>query len=61
MGNKTLENKAERISFAKTANEEAYLNSMMSEVRQKEYTCVSGCTSCISCGGNDYHLTNSFN
>lgn len=54
MANKTLENKTEVISPAKTASEKAYLNSMMPEVRQKGYTCISGCTSCISCGGNDY-------
>ena len=56
MGNKSLENKTKSMSLAKTANEIAYLNSMMSEVRQEEYTCVSGCQNCISCGGNDVYL-----
>lgn len=54
MTNKTLENKAEGVSLVKTTNEKAYLNSMMPEVRQEGYTCVTGCTSCVSCGGNDY-------
>ncbi|GAG63401.1 unnamed protein product [marine sediment metagenome] len=54
MANKSLESKAKRGSLAKTANEIAYLNSMMPEVRQEGYTCVSGCTDCVSCGGNDY-------
>ena len=53
----SLENKAKTGSPVKTASEIAYLNSMMPEVRQEEYTCVSGCTSCISCGGNDYTPT----
>jgi len=55
MGNKSLENKARSMTSAKTANERAYLNGMMSEVRQEGYTCVSGCQSCISCGGNDFY------
>jgi len=42
-------------TLEKTANEIVYLNSMMPEVRQEGYTCVSGCKDCISCGGNDYH------
>jgi len=54
MANKTLENKAKSISLVKTANEKAYIDSMMSEMEQEGYSCVSGCTSCISCGGNDY-------
>lgn len=54
MVNTCLENKVAKAIPVKTANETAYLTSMMSEVRQEGYTCVSGCTSCISCGGNDY-------
>lgn len=56
MGNQLLENKAGSISPVITSNEMAYLNSMMPEVRQEGYTCVSGCQDCISCGGNDYLL-----
>ena len=59
MENKSLENKAKSRLPLKTANERAYLNSMMSEVRQEGYTCVSGCQDCISCGGNDYALKKS--
>ena len=54
MTKKSLEGKAKSGSPMKTTNEKAYLNSMMSEIRQEGYTCVSGCQSCISCGGNDY-------
>ena len=39
--------------LVKSPDEEAYLNSMMSSPRQEGYTCVTGCTSCVSCGGND--------
>ena len=56
MGNKSLENKTKSISSEKTASEKAYLNSMMSETRQEGYTCVTGCSNCISCGGNDLYL-----
>jgi len=42
------------VSSVRTENERAYLNSMMPEVRQEGYTCVSGCSDCASCGGNDY-------
>jgi len=38
---------------ARTTGEVAYLNSMMPEVRQQGYTCVSGCSDCASCDGND--------
>lgn len=55
MANENLETSLEGVSSVATENERAYLNSMMDEVRQEEYTCVSGCTSCASCGGNDYH------
>ena len=54
MVNKHLENKVEKAILIKTANETAYLTSMMLEVRQEGYTCVSGCQDCVSCGGNDY-------
>tara|TARA_Y100000310_G_scaffold310951_1_gene356745 strand:- start:3317 stop:3493 length:177 start_codon:yes stop_codon:yes gene_type:complete len=54
MENKTLETKVGKVIPIKTANENAYLASMMDEVRQEGYTCVSGCRDCISCGGNDY-------
>ena len=54
MLNKTLENKPKGAFLAKTANERTYLNSMMPELRQEGYTCVSGCSECCSCGGNDY-------
>ena len=54
MINKTVENKVKGASTIRTANEKAYLTSMMSEVRQEGYTCVSGCKNCVSCGGNDY-------
>lgn len=54
MTNENLETSVEGVSSVRTENERAYLNSMMDEVRQEEYTCVSGCTSCASCGGNDY-------
>jgi hypothetical protein len=37
----------------KSSDEEEYLNSMMSSPRQEGYTCVSGCSNCVSCGGND--------
>lgn len=46
----------DKVSPIRTAGEKAYLNSMMPEVRQEGYTCVSGCQDCISCGGNDYRL-----
>lgn len=54
MANKSLEVSLKGVSSVKTDNEKAYLNGMMSEVRQEEYTCVSGCSNCCSCGGNDY-------
>ena len=54
MVNKNLENKAKGGVLVKTENETAYLTSMMPEVRQEGYTCVSGCQNCVSCGGNDY-------
>ena len=57
MTKKSLESTAKSEFSTKTRNEKAYLNSMMSEVRQEGYTCVSGCQNCISCGGNDYTLT----
>ena len=53
MTNESLERKS-TASFVETINEKAYLNSMMPEVRQEGYTCVSGCSDCCSCGGNDY-------
>ncbi len=54
MSSKGLENKTKGMSPPKTTNEKTYLNSMMPEVRQEGYTCVSGCQNCVSCGGNDY-------
>ena len=36
-----------------TTNERDYLESMAPEVRQEGYTCVSGCSDCCSCDGND--------
>jgi len=54
MENKCLENKVGRTSSTKTTDEKAYLSSMMPEIRQEGYTCVSGCTDCVSCDGNDY-------
>ena len=53
MTNKTLENEVGDISLM-TSNEVSYLKSMMPEVRQEGYTCVTGCVECVSCGGNDY-------
>ncbi|MFA5061299.1 MAG: hypothetical protein WC494_03215 [Candidatus Pacearchaeota archaeon] len=38
----------------KTPEEIDFLESMMPEVRQEGYTCVSGCQDCVSCDGNDY-------
>ena len=54
MASKNLTNKLNGILPVKTKNEKAYLTSMMPEVRQEGYTCVSGCKECVSCGGNDY-------
>lgn len=54
MVNKTLEREAQGAFIVRTSNERAYLNSMMPEIRQEGYTCVSGCQDCVSCGGNDY-------
>lgn len=39
-----------------TANERAYLSGIMPEARQEGYTCVTGCSDCVSCDGNDYAL-----
>jgi hypothetical protein len=39
--------------LVKSADEKAYLESMMPNPRQESYTCITGCTSCVSCGGND--------
>ena len=57
MREKSLESKAKSGLLVRTANEKAYLNSMMSEAKQEGYTCVSGCANCVSCGGNDYAPT----
>lgn len=54
MANRCLEKKAEKTSSQKTANERAYLSSIMPEARQEGYTCVTGCSSCVSCDGNGY-------
>jgi|TARA_B100001971_G_C18247844_1_gene575720 hypothetical protein len=54
MVNICLEDEVAEAVPAKTTNETAYLASMMPEVRQEGYTCVSGCQDCCSCGGNDY-------
>ncbi len=54
MTNDSLETSVGGVSSVKTEGEDTYLNSMMSEARQEEYTCVSGCSNCCSCGGNDY-------
>jgi len=54
MINQCLENKVEKAVPVKTTDEKTYLTSMMAEIRQEGYTCVSGCKDCISCGGNDY-------
>ncbi len=56
MANESLENMSGSEPLVRTANEQAYLESMMPEVRQEGYTCVSGCSNCISCGGRDYSL-----
>ena len=52
MANKGLEGKTGSNPVAITTSEAAYLNSMMPQVRQEGYTCVSGCSDCVSCGGN---------
>jgi len=53
MAEKTLESNFDKEVSVKTTNENAYLGSMMSETNQEGYTCVSGCSNCIPCGGND--------
>jgi len=55
MANKGLENKTGVELLVISAGEQAYLSSMMPEVRQEGYTCVSGCQDCVSCGGNDVY------
>ena len=58
MTSECLEESVVEGSSTETANETAYLASMMPEVRQEGYTCVSGCQDCVSCGGNDYRPKN---
>lgn len=48
-----LEKEVAEATLQKTANERAYLSSIMSEARQEGYTCVTGCSECVSCDGND--------
>ncbi|MCR4284664.1 MAG: hypothetical protein NUV97_01305 [archaeon] len=57
MVNAVLEALAEEAPSVMTAGEEAYLSSMMPEVRQEGYTCVSGCSNCVSCDGNDRYAS----
>ncbi len=49
-----LEKEVGESTPKKTANEISYLSSIMPEARQEGYTCVTGCSDCASCGGNDY-------
>ena len=49
-----LEKEVAKATPQKTANEKAYLSSIMPEARQEGYTCVTGCSDCVSCDGNDY-------
>ncbi len=49
-----LEKEVSEVTSQTTANERVYLSSIMPEARQEGYTCVSGCSDCVSCDGNDY-------
>jgi len=54
MGTNCLEKEVAEATPKTTANEIAYLSSIMPEARQEGYTCVTGCSDCVSCDGNDY-------
>ena len=54
METKSLEEEVEGELLQKTPNERAYLSSIMPEARQEGYTCVTGCSNCVSCGSSDY-------
>lgn len=53
MGTNCLEKEVVKATQI-TANERAYLSSIMPQARQEGYTCVTGCSDCVSCDGNDY-------
>ena len=50
-----LETKLQEAIPKKTAEEIEYLSSIMSETRQEGYTCVTGCSECVSCDGNSVY------
>ena len=53
MTEKTLESNFKGVSSVEATNENMYLESMMHETKQESYNCVSGCSNCVPCGGND--------
>lgn len=53
MEKRRLESKVKSSPILKSENEIAYLSAIMPEARQEGYTCVTGCSECVSCGGND--------
>ena len=53
-----MENSLENMSregnkVSCSSAEEKYLSDVKSSCQSEKYSCVTGCSNCVSCGGND--------
>jgi len=53
MSETKLENISKDGQIMYSLNEQKYLSSVKGSSQLKNYSCISGCSSCVSCGGND--------
>jgi len=53
MGNELESMSQEGVGVLYTPAERDYLLSLKNSSTSKKYSCVTGCTNCVSCGGND--------